>query len=106
MSCCGGSSEIATMAPAVRPMSLMGESMNLVLMQYIGRYESEYINCPGSGNHYRAGTAEGLRQFQAQAGDVDELIAQGVAKRVDNTPADALGDMPAGEDDPSPEVDA
>lgn len=64
-------------------MSLMGENMNLVLMLYTGNYDSEYINCAGSGNHYRAGKAEGLQQFQAAAGDVDELIAQGVAKPVE-----------------------
>lgn len=97
MSCCGGSSDVATMVPATRLMSLIGEDMNLVLMQYTGPYESEYINCAGSGNHYRAGTAEGLQQFKAQAGDVAELVAQGVAKPVDNTPAALPIDEPTEE---------
>lgn len=79
MSCCGSSETIARMGANESAFSLVGDSMELVLMRYIGAYDSEYINCPMSGNHYRTGKGQ---TFQVNAGDVDDLIAQGVAELV------------------------
>lgn len=79
MSCCGSNEQIAKMDANLSAFSLVGDSMELVLMRYTGAYDSEYINCPMSGNHYRTGKGQ---TFQAHGGDVDDLIAQGVAELV------------------------
>jgi hypothetical protein len=67
------------MAPSGDAFAFFGDAMNRVLMRYIGAYDSEYINCPMSGNHYQTGKGQ---TFQVNAGDVDDLIQQGVAELV------------------------
>lgn len=86
MSCCSGTEQMARMEPMTGAYAFSGSDMqSKVLMNYTGPHESEWINCT-SGNHYVTGKGQ---QFQADAGDVDDIVTQGVAEVAEKPEAKA-----------------